>query len=116
MNRVLGLGVAAAVCALALPIASLTAATNDHTLDIVERVSKFLAFYAEAAGADPDARWALWQKDYGYAAVPPGPDGEKMARAGLDAAWDKYPAQLPQLPAMTKAATDTANDTFTRIN
>lgn len=116
MTRVLGLGVAAAVCALAFPVVSLMAAPADHTLDVVERVSKFQSFYKEAAGTDPETRWALWQKDYGHAAVPPGPEGEKMARTGLDAAWDKYPALIPQLPALTKTATDTANDTFTRIN
>ncbi|MFD2609051.1 hypothetical protein ACFSR9_06300 [Deinococcus taklimakanensis] len=32
---------------------------------------KFQTFFALARGTDPDTRWTLWQKHYGFAAVPP---------------------------------------------
>ena len=55
---------------------------------------KFQTFFALARGTDPDTRWTLWQKHYGFAAVPPVPEGSQMARELLDAAWDRY-ADLP---------------------
>jgi hypothetical protein len=90
----------------------------DHQLEIADRVGKFQAFYAEAAATPltPDARFALWQKDYGIAAVPPGPDGDAMARQMLDGAWDKYPALMAALPDLTKTAAAQAQDAFDRIN
>jgi hypothetical protein len=117
MLKYLGLGAIVALSSLApFVVTPLFAADTAHTLDLVERVSKFTAFYQEAQGTNPDARWTLWQKDYGYAAVPPGPDGEKMARAGLDAAWDKYPALIAQLPQLQKNSEDTARLAFERVN
>jgi hypothetical protein len=90
----------------------------DHRLEIADRVGKFQAFYAEAAAAPltPDARFALWQKDYGIAAVPPGPDGDAMARRLLDAAWDKYPALIAKLPDLARSSAAQAQDAFDRIN
>jgi hypothetical protein len=46
-----------------------------HSLEIADRVAKFEAFYAEATAKplDEGTRWALWKKEYGIAAVPPGP-------------------------------------------
>jgi hypothetical protein len=88
-----------------------------HTLDIVSRVAKFEKFYAEAAKApDEPARWALWQKDYGIAGVPPGPDGLKMARKLLDAAWGKYPALMPKLSALSAAAEADTRALFAKDN
>jgi hypothetical protein len=104
---------AAVLAALTTP-----ALAAEHTLDIADRVGKFQTFYGEATAKpiDADARFALWQKDYGYAAVPPGPDGDAMARKLLDAAWDKYPALVPKLPALLKEASDDGNEAFARIN
>ncbi len=69
------------------------------TIDVQDLTPKFLEFYnaAQAEHADPDRRWALWKQLYGFAAVPPTPEGDRMARSLLDAAWPKYPAALPQI-------------------
>src|SRR5690606_26832582 len=65
-----------------------------HELDVIDLTPRFLDFYERASheGLDPDARWTLWQEAYGFAAVPPTPEGSRAARALLDAAWDRYPA------------------------
>lgn len=99
-------------------IAAASAADATHVLDIDDRVGKFQTFYADATAKPvaPDARFALWQKEDGLAAVPPGPDGDAMARRLLDAAWDRYPALVPTLPSLTKTAEDAARMSFDRIN
>ena len=77
-----------------------------HSQEIVDRVARFKAFYAEAAATplDEGARWALWKKEYGIAAVPPGPEGDKIARQLLHSAWAKYPALMPKIPALQEEA------------
>jgi len=68
-----------------------------ETQDLTPR---FLAFWDAAQAnppADADARFALWKEKYGFAAVPPGPRGQEMARRLLDQAWDRYPAAIPAL-------------------
>jgi hypothetical protein len=94
------------------------AADATHVLDIDDRVGKFQTFYADATAKPiaPDARFQLWQKEDGLAAVPPGPDGDAMARQLLDAAWDRYPALMPTLPSLTKTAQDAARTSFDKIN
>lgn len=54
------------------------AARTEHTdgslkLTVVDVSPRFLDFYAVAREADADARWALWDRRYGFAAVPPSP-------------------------------------------
>jgi Predicted Zn-dependent protease (DUF2268) len=89
-----------------------------HALEIADRVSKFQAFYAEATvkPLDADARWALWKQDYDIAAVPPGSDGDAMARRLLDDAWGNYPALMPELPMLQREAEANAHEAFDRIN
>jgi len=89
-----------------------------HVLDIDNRVPKFVTFYADVTAKpdDADARFKLWQDEDGLAAVPPGPDGDAMARQLLDAAWTRYPALVPQLPALTKTADDEGQGSFQKIN
>ncbi len=89
-----------------------------HVLDIDNRVPKFQTFYADATKAPltADARFALWQAEDGLAAVPPGPDGDKMARQLLDAAWDRYPALVPNLDALERSAEDEGRASFDKIN
>ena len=92
------------------------AAAPAHTLDISDRVPKFEKFYAGAQGLDEAARWALWKKEYGIAAVPPTPEGDAMARKQLDAAWPNYTALMPRLPAMEAGAERSAHDLFDAVN
>jgi hypothetical protein len=89
-----------------------------HSLEIADRVSQFQAFYAKATvkPLDADARWALWKQDYDIAAVPPGSDGDAMARRLLDGAWRKYPALMPELPMLQREAEANAYQAFDRIN
>lgn len=62
--------------------------------NLLDLTGKFHRFYQLAAHTDPEARWALWQEHYNFAAVPPIPEAQAMARKLLDAAWDRY-ATLP---------------------
>jgi len=69
------------------------------SVQIIDLTPKFLKFYDSATvnNMDADSRWALWKKLYGFAAVPPGPAGEKMARTLLDNAWPKYPTVMNRI-------------------
>ena len=66
------------------------------TLTVRDLTSKFLAFYQTATSehAGEARRWELWQTMYGFAAVPPTPEGEAMARQILDEAWPRYAGAL----------------------
>ena len=72
---------------------------ESQTVDVVDLSPKFLAFYdsAVARHLDPDARWALWKRTYGFAAVPPTPFGDSLARRLLDSAWSHYPDSLSRI-------------------
>lgn len=87
---------------------------GEPVLDIDDRVPKFEAFYAEATRTPHDeaSRWALWQRDYAIAAVPPGPEGQAMARKLLDSAWSRYPALVPMLPMLSAKSSDQARRLF----
>ncbi len=81
---------------------------------------KFLAFYdsASARPLDPEARWALWKRLYGFAAVPPTPFGDSLARRLLDAAWPRYRAAVPRIRRGAAAlgfAPDTVLDRVVRL-
>ncbi len=69
------------------------------TVNVVDLTPRFLAFFEAAQGLDPDARFALWQERYNFAAVPPSPEGEAMARRLLDGAFDRYPTALDRIRA-----------------
>ena len=62
------------------------------SVEIKDLTPKFLAFYeaAEKEQATPDRRWELWKEMYDFAAVPPTPEGSKIARRLLDEAWPRY--------------------------
>lgn len=64
-----------------------------YRVDIIDLCPRFLDFYERAnqENLDPDARWTLWQEAYGFAGVPPTPEGQHVARKLLDEAWGKYP-------------------------
>jgi hypothetical protein len=64
---------------------------GDLTVLIEDLSPRFLAFYAAAKTApDADARFRIWQDTYGFAAVPPTPQGQAMARRLVDEAWPRY--------------------------
>ncbi|MGN6516487.1 MAG: hypothetical protein ACTHLR_11690 [Rhizomicrobium sp.] len=104
--------------ALLLLLASSPVFAAGHVLDIDNRVPRFETFYREASvkPLDADTRFKLWQKDDGLAAVPPGPDGDAMARKLLDAAWSRYPALTPKLDGLEKTAENTAREMFAKDN
>jgi hypothetical protein len=80
------------------------------TLEVRDLSPKFLTFFARASadGVTPDRRFELWHELYGFAAVPPGPDGDAMARTLLDHAWAKYPSVIDRIrsapPIMVREA------------
>lgn len=63
----------------------------DH-IKIQDFRQRFLSFYEKAIETEVDSeeRWKLWQEHYGFAAVPPGSEGEKLARQLLDNCWEQY--------------------------
>src|SRR5665213_659818 len=75
------------------------AALPPLNLTIKDLTPKFLTFYNEAVKehASPERRWELWKKDYDFAAVPPTPEGEEMAKKLLNNAWSRYPAVLDRI-------------------
>ena len=83
-------------------------------LEIDDRVDSFVKFYAEASHGKPndDQRFALWRRDGGLAAVPPGPKGDAMARSLLDKAWPRYPSLMPVLPSLARSAEEGARELF----
>ncbi|WP_406667353.1 hypothetical protein [Gallaecimonas sp. GXIMD1310] len=91
------------VSSLASVLAPVVAfAASPDQLHIISKVSQFEHFYHQATAkplTEPQ-RWQLWQKQYGIAAVPPGPAGQKLARKYLRSAWPRYSALLPKLPAL----------------
>jgi len=60
---------------------------------------KFLSFYkaASAEHTSLDQRWKFWKQLYDFAAVPPTPAGDTIARRLLNGAWPRYKAALPQI-------------------
>ncbi|MFC4640085.1 hypothetical protein [Deinococcus hohokamensis] len=65
--------------------------------ELFDLTPRFQTFYALAQGEPPDERWVLWQEHYNFAAVPPVPAGQALARKLLDEAWARYvglPANL----------------------
>jgi hypothetical protein len=73
--------------------------TSADNLSITDLSPKFLAFYDSATSASlaPDERYAMWKRLYGFAAVPPTPFGDSLARRVLDSAWSRYPDSLRRI-------------------
>lgn len=66
-------------------------------IDLVDLSPRFLDFEKAAANASPEARFEIWKQRYGFAAVPPTPEGDAMARRMLDEAWPRYAPDLAKL-------------------
>lgn len=75
--------------------------SSDPVLTIQDLRPKFLKFYQAATEqhADEERRFALWKQMYGFAAVPPTPEGDQMARKILDDAWPRYAGALDTIRA-----------------
>lgn len=89
-----------AIFAPLITLAAPAAAQPKVTLQVEDLSPRFVAFY-DAALAEPDAdrRFALWKQHYGFAALPPVPQADSMARAMLDDAWPRYPEVLDRVRA-----------------
>lgn len=83
------------LCTLLLGIAS-SAKAQSRAVEVVDLTRRFLVSYdtATARHADPETRWALWRRLYNFAAAPPTPFGDSLARRLLDSAWSRYPAAI----------------------
>lgn len=112
-----GIAGLAATPALAakLTIMPATVTGDGVTLSIRDYSRRFLDFYEAAKSLTPDARYAVWQDRYGFAAVPPGPQGEAVARKLLDEAWPRYAAALPTIRAGAAGMMPAPLDTAIRI-
>ena len=100
----------ATLCSLGCPVAwaqgpapSRASAVNlpPIVVTVKDLTPKFLEFYDEAVkeNASPDRRWALWKEKYDFAAVPPTPEGDKIARSLLADAWPRYPGVMDRIRA-----------------
>jgi hypothetical protein len=92
--------VSAASPGAAQPDAAAPAASRPRPRVVVRDLTPgFLKFYeaAVAEAADSDRRWALWKEHYDFAALPPVPQRDSMARALLEGAWARYPAVLGRI-------------------
>ncbi len=65
-------------------------------IEVRDLVPKFLNFFklAYKDEIEEDERWMMWKELYNFAAVPPGEDGQKLAKKLLNEAWDKYAQNL----------------------
>ena len=95
--------VAMPAAAAKLAVTPLVESRDGVTVSLRDLSPRFLDFYVAAQGLAPDARFAVWQDRYGFAAVPPTPKGEAVARRLLDAAWPRYEAALSTIRAGASA-------------
>jgi hypothetical protein len=74
---------------------------HEIVVEVKDLSPKFLAFYdaAVAEKAGPERRFQLWKEKYGFAALPPVPERDEMARKLLDTAWQAYPEVLDRIRA-----------------
>jgi hypothetical protein len=93
-NKTLFIGALIAGC-----IGSGVAWSSDIEISVSDLTPKFSTFYraAMAQQASPDRRFVLWGQDYDFAAVPPTPEGDLIARRLLDAAWPKYSSVMARI-------------------
>lgn len=84
-------GIVGTASAAKAPPRTETLKDGELTVQVEDLSPRFLAFYAAAKTApDAQARFRIWQETDGFAAVPPTPAGELMARRIVDAAWPRY--------------------------
>jgi hypothetical protein len=83
------------------PLAAQSAPAPEVALRVTDLTPRFLRFYDAAVeeSADADRRWVLWKEHYGFAALPPVPERDSLARGLLDAAWPRYPEVIDRIRA-----------------
>jgi len=86
-------------------------------LTVKDLTPKFMTFFDEARreNASPERRWELWKKDYDFAAVPPTPQGEAMAKQMLTDAWPRYPGVVDVINKGAAGLTPDPRTTFKAI-
>ena len=86
-------------------------------LQVTNLVPKFEAFYREvgALSLTPDQRWDMWREKYGFAAVPPTPEGQTLARKQLDAVWSRYTVLVPTMYAREAQAELAAREMLPKV-
>jgi len=107
----------ALVTAVSASVASASAPVSQESIEIRDLTPKFLAFYqtASAENATPEHRFELWQQDYGFAAVPPTPEGAQIARRLLDEAWPKYPSVMTRIVRGANGMEPSPDSTLKRV-
>ncbi len=87
------------------------------SITVKDLTPKFLTFYraATAANASPDERFKLWKADYDFAAVPPTPQGDVIARRLLDQAWPKYPGVIARIERGAAGVAPSPEATLRRV-
>ncbi len=108
----------AAPAALVVGLGSLAAAPAPTlSITVKDLTPKFLTFYraATAANASPDERFRLWKADYDFAAVPPTPQGDAIARRLLDQAWPQYPGVMARIEQGAAGVAPSPEATLRRV-
>jgi hypothetical protein len=87
-------------------------------LEVTDITPKFLLFYNEAVKQDATERerWELWKKMYHFAAVPPTPQGDSIARELLDDAWPRYSSVLEMIKKGASVITPVAKAQIDKIS
>ena len=96
---------------------ALAAPTPDLTITVKDLTPKFLALYhaATAAPVSADERFRLWKQYDDFAAVPPTPQGDAIARRLLDGAWPKYPGVMDRIEAGASGLEPSPQETLRRV-
>ncbi|WP_411844203.1 DUF2268 domain-containing putative Zn-dependent protease [Salinicoccus sp. HZC-1] len=65
-------------------------------IEIKNLVPQFVDFFEEASSRSmsEEKRFELWKDKYNFAAVPPGGEGEKIARSMLADSWHRYAREI----------------------
>lgn len=87
-------------------------------ITVFNLVPKFLSFYEKAKdpAIDEATRWSLWKEHYNFASVPPGEQGQQMARNLLANAWDKYHDHIAKIEQWSpKSTVESIHDYLNKI-
>ena len=87
------------------------------TVNTKDITPKFLSFYdtANEQNASEENRWLLWKSMYDFAATPPTPRGDPIARKLLDQAWLRYPSIIGVIKKGASVITPVAKKEISEI-